>query len=137
MPLAPSLAAGTRQASSLPLKVHFNQQQRGKERVRVKQKWDLQAKKARNLHTRLIHGFMKSPHKMSLGWKQDQEDPPEALMGPKSKPPTNPGTPSISVSKSQAMWQGLMYPLVYLHRYGLDIYTNSTNICSFIRQDKR
>lgn len=36
MPLAPSLAAGTRQASSLPLEVLFNQQQRGKERVRVK-----------------------------------------------------------------------------------------------------
>lgn len=77
------------------------------------------------------------PHEMCMGWKQDQEDPSEVLMGSKLKPPTDPGTPpAISRSKSQAMWQELMHPLVYLRRCGLDIYTNSTNICSFIRQDK-
>lgn len=47
----------------------------------------------------------------------------------------DPGTPSsISICKSPR--QGLTKPLVYLHRYGLDIYTNRANICSFIRQDK-
>ena len=95
MPLAPSLAAGTRQAGSLPLEVHFNQQQRGKERVRVKLKWDLQAKR-KETHTCLTHGFTKPPHEMSMGWKQGQEDPPAALMGPKSKPPTDTGTPPLA-----------------------------------------
>lgn len=47
----------------------------------------------------------------------------------------DPGTPS-SISICKSPWQGLTQPLVYLRRYGLDIYRNRANICSFIRQDK-
>jgi len=43
---------------------------------------------------RLSHTWVyEVPHEESMGWKLDQKDPPAALMGPKSKPPRDLGTP--------------------------------------------